>query len=261
MKNKILALFISLILMTSVVLAVDIVDVDMNVSGGTVDITTNGIDSSTWHPGQIGETNQFVGQGDFIGNYHVNNGNYGALNSFINVNSDTNGADFVMRDTQNFNIMSANHNNNVIGNFYAHASGNNNQVAMNLKSVGSMYVWSEATDPYWSPALQGSLIQKEVWTTENSILKSDAYIGVSTTGLASISNGNIWGWGNGETGSSGDYGGGLRSITATGNGNYLQSGYGQNSLIFNGFNFGSGSATLNANFNGGMSGVYSMSSS
>ena len=34
-------------------------------------------------------------------------------------------------------------------------------------------------------------------------------------------------------------------------------GFGTNSLVFNGFDFGAGSATLSANFNG-MSGTYSM---
>jgi len=261
--RKLIPIFaiVSLLLTTGIVMAADTVNVTMNVPAGYVGITTNGIDTSTLHPGVVGETNSLSATGGFSGTYKVSEGPYGALYSSVNLNSYSGGADFVMTDTQDFNILSGNHNYNVIGGFHAHASGNDNQVAMNLKSVGSMYVWSESTNPYWSPALQGSLIEKEAWTTKNGVLKSDVYIGVSTTGLASISNGNIWGWGNGETGSSGDYGGGVRTVSATGNGNYTQTGYGATSLTFNGFNFGAGSALLIGSFTGGMSGTYSMSAS
>lgn len=261
MKNKILALFISLILMTSIVLATS-VNVNMDVNGGSVDITTNGIDHTAWHPGQIGETNRFTGQGDFIGNYHSNEGTYGTLNSFVNVNGDTYGADLVMRDTQNFNVMSGNHNNNVVGNFYAHASGSDNQVAMNLKSIGSMYVWSEATDPYWNAPLRGNLIEKEVWTTKNGNTKTDLYLGIGTSGITTMSNSNIWGWTNGETGSSDtNYGGGTRSVSATGQGWITQNGFGQNYLNFNGLILNNGgSVWMNGNFNNGMNGNYNMNS-
>lgn len=262
MKSKILLSLVIGLLMVTSVLAVDIIDVDMDVNGGSIDITTNGIDHSTLHPNQVGETNTFSGAGDFMGNYHANEGSYGALGSYINVNSNVNGADFIMTDTQNFNVLSGNHNNNVIGYFYAHSSGNDNQVAMNLKSIGSMYVWSEATNPYSLAPLRGNLIEKGVSTTKDGVPKTNLFLGVATDGIVTMSNSNIWGWTNGETGtSSTNYGGGIRTVSATGNGNYYQSGFGVNSLTFNGFNFGAGSATLGATFNGGMTGTYSMSSS
>ncbi|NIA04314.1 MAG: hypothetical protein GWP09_03100 [Nitrospiraceae bacterium] len=238
------------------------VDVDMDVNDGSVDITTNGIDHSTWHPGTIGETNAFSGLGSFSGNYHANEGTYGILHSYINVNSKSGGADFEMTDHQDFNVMSANHIYNVDGYFYAHASGNDDQVAMNLKSVGSMYVWSEATNPWSAPCLRGSVIEKEVWTNQNGVSKTDLYLGVSTNGIATMHNSNIWGWYNGEHGSSStNYGRGTRDVSATGSGTYTQSVFGANSFNFNGFNsphggsmIMTGTFTDGFNFNG-----YSMS--
>ena len=236
------------------------VDIDMDVNGGMVDITTNGIDHSTLHTGDIGQTNTFYGIGGFKGNYKSTEGSYGRLGSYINVDSKVNGADFVMTDYQDFNVLSGNHNYNVEGNFYARASGNDGNVAMNPKSVGSMYVWSEATNG--GIALQGSVIEKEAWTTKDSTLKSRVYLGVSTDGLASISNSAAWGFGNYESGTStSNYNGGTRTVTATGDGIFTQIGLGANSLAFNGFDFGAGAATLSANFVGGMFGTYTMTAS
>lgn len=250
----------ALIATAGLVSAGKIVDVTMDVVG-TVDITANGYDHSTWHPGIIGETNRFFGLGGFSGDYTVNDGTFGKLSSYINVNSKDGGADFELYDYQDFNVLSANCINNVEGYFYAHASGNDNQVAMNLKSVGSMYVWSEATNPCSAVALRGGFIEKEVFTTQNDILKTDLYLGVSTDGVATMHNSNIWGWTNGQHGtSSTNYGGGTRSVSATGSGIYTQSVGGINSFNFNGFSSpGGGLMTMTGNFNAGFNFQYSMS--
>jgi len=239
------------------------INTNANVSGSDMQISTDGIDTTFWHPGQVGQSNSFVGQGLWSGTYSSStNGNYGILNSYVNANANSGGADFVMTDTQYFNIMSGNHNNNVVGNFYAHANGTDNQVAMNMKSVGSMYVWSEATNPYSTAPLSGSLIEKEVWTTKNGSPNTDLYVGVQTNGTATMSNSNIWGWTNGETGtSSTNYGGGTRTVSATGSGQVMQTGSGAHSLSFNGFAFGAGNALFSGSFTGGMSGTYNMSAS
>lgn len=261
MKKMIGSIVIAFLLLVSIAMAGD-VEVNMDVDGGSVGIVTDGKDSTTWHPNSIGETNTFSGFGGFEGIYKAVEGVYGALNSFINVDSKEDGADFVMTDYQDFNVLSANHINNVEGYFYAHSSGNDGRVAMNLKSIGSMYVWSEATNTYSLAPLRGSVIEKGVFTTKNDIPKTNLFLGVYTNGEATMSNSNIWGWTNGETGTSNtNYGGGTRTVTSTGTGSYLQQGFGANSLIFNGFNFGAGSAALSASFSGGMSGTYSMSSS
>ena len=256
--KRTIGILVAMLFCIGIASASNVVDVDMDVNSGSVDIATNGFDHSTWHPGSIGETNTFSGLGDFEGNYHASEGSYGKLNSFINVNSDVFGAEFIMTDYQDFNILSANNNRNVEGYFSAYAGGSDN-VAMNLKSVGSMYVWSEATNG--GIALQGNLIEKRAWTTKDDIPKSGIYLEVGTTGLASISNSAAWGWTNGGIGSSSaNYNGGTRTIIATGDGTYLQQGFGANSLNFNGFDFGAGSAELSATFFGGMSGTYAMSS-
>ncbi len=201
--------------------------------------------------------------GGFAGTYTVSQGSYGSLNSYVNLNSYAGGADFVLTDYQNFNVLSANHINNVEGYLFAHASGSDDQVAMNLKSVGSMYVWSEATNPWSSPALQGNVIEKQVWTNTNGTPTTNLYLGVSTDGLATMSNTNIWGWTNGETGtSSTNYGGGTRTVSATGSGTLIQDGFGVNGFSYSnnyampgGGSFGGGVFS----FNGGITGTYSMS--
>lgn len=241
-------------------MAGEIVSVNMTVESGSVEITTKGFDHTTWHPNQVGETNSFTGMGNFSGTYTANEGTYGILNSFINVNSGPRGAYFQMVDVQDFNVMSGNHINNVVGYFRATAYGTDDQVAMNLKSIGSMYVWSEATDPYWAPPLRGNMIEKEVWTTQNGDLQSRLYLGVTTNGIATMYNSNIWGWTNGELGSSStNYGGGTRTVTATGSGSLLQYGFGRDYLEFNGVVLpGGGSAMFTATFNSGLTGTYSM---
>jgi len=248
----------ALILLSVPAIAATIVDMDIDINNGKLDLTVYGIDTSTWHNGQTGETNELQATGDFKGTYKVNSGNYGALQSYVNLASDTS-AEFIMEDWQDFNVMSANHNYNTNGYFYSRSAGNNAE--MNIKSIGSMYVWSEATNPYWENSLKGNEIEKNAQTTQNGELITDLYMGVFTDGTAEMYNSNIWGWTNGEHAtSSTNYGGGTRTVQATGNGVFVEYGYGKNSLTFNGFTFGGGSsATFSSPFAGGMSGTYSMS--
>lgn len=260
-----------MMLLSGVALASGPVDVDVNFdgsSGGVVvdvnttvptdlDINSLGRDGSAWHTGVVGETNTFTADGVFTSHYSTSVGNYGKLGSYINASTST-GAVFTMTDTQDFNILSANHNYNTVGTFYAEASG---PIAdMNLKSIGSMYCWSEATNPHWASGLQGSYIEKSylMSTSGNPTAYMDMVIG--TSGLASISNSNIWGWGASENGTiTTNYGGGTRTVSATGNGSYQQTGAGSTSLTFNGFSFPNGGAMqMLANYVGGMSGQYSM---
>ena len=261
MRKMIIAGIIAFVMIASAgLVSASNINVDFDVGSGFLDVTTNGFDHTTWHPGTIGETNTFTASGGFHGNYNVNEGSYGTLNSFINADAYSGGADFIMTDYQDFNVMSGNHEYNVEGYFMTHASGNDDQVAMNLKSVGSMYVWSEATNPYQGPALRGGLIEKEVWTNQDSVPKTDLYLGVNTDGIATMYNSNIWGWSNGEHGTSTtNYGGGTRDVSATGSGTYMQSAYGANGFNFNGFSSpGGGSMTMNGAFGDGFNFQYSM---
>lgn len=231
----------------------------MNVSGANLVINSAGKDITHWHTGTIGQWNDFQGIGDFAATYQTfADGNYGDLQSYINASSGASGADFQMWDTQDFDVMSANWGTNVDGYFYAQASGGDNQVAMNLKSIGSMYVWSEATNG--GPGLQGNDIEKDIWTWQSGAPKTHLNMSVSTTGIATISNSAAWGWGIGARGgSTTHYNGGTRTVSATGTGIYNQSGAGANYLDFNGFTFPTGgSMGVIANFVGGFSGTYSM---
>jgi hypothetical protein len=249
-----------LVLVPGVAFAADpLVNVNMDVNGGTVTVTTSGIDSSTWHPGVTGETNTFSGAGGFTGTYKSYGGNYGALASYINANSKAGGATFVFTDTQNFDVLSANWNTHVVGNSASVATGGDSNVAMNLKSIGSMYVWSEATNEYWKPGLQGNYIEKDAWVTTSGNPTAGIFMNTLTTGLATIQNSNIWGWGIDAHGlATSNYGGGTRTMTATGDGTYNQSAFGQSLLNFNGGSSGGGNATFIWNFTGGLTEPYNM---
>lgn len=268
--KRLLCILVSIFLFAAVASAAD-TTITANLTGssnmntnwagiGNLSITTNGIDSSTWHPGQTGQINTFMGSGDFAASIRANSGNYGALGTYVNASTAT-GAAFLMTDTQNFNILSANHNNNVVGNFAAGASGTN--AAMNMKSIGSMYLWSEATDPYSAAPLQGSSIFKQATTTKDSVQIAGLYVGVSTTGTATMSNSNIWGWGISENGNAyTNYGSGTRNISSTGAGTLSQNGFGANNFSYNAnYTMPGGGSVVPGGFlfNNGISGTYNMS--
>ena len=237
---------------------------------GSVNVTLTGFDSSVWHPGSIGQQINLTagdgmgGLGSFVGTMTVNQGNYGSLQTYVNLNSYAGGAGLEFTDYQDFNVLSANHINNVEGYFYAAAMGNNGNVQMNLKSIGSMYVWSEATNPGAANPLQGNYIEKHVWTTQSSVPKTDLQLLVVTSGLATMSNSAAWGWTNGETGTSNtNYSGGTRNVSATGTGTLVQNGFGANFLSYSASYTMPGGGTAGGgawNFNpGGISGTYCMS--
>lgn len=273
MKKRILISFILAIVMVFAISAVafadDPTEIDINSSitngsvvvdttGSNVDLSiyTEGKDGTAWHPGNVGQFNTFDAEGAFTSHYSsASNGNYGILGSYVNA---VGSADFVMTDIQDFNVMSGNHHYNTVGYFCAEAYGED--AAMNLKSIGSMYVWSEATNPCSQPSLRGAYIEKSVGVKTDSSLTAYLDMSVSTTsGIATIANSNIWGWGINENGTiTSNYNGGTRNVSATGDGNYSQIAFGTSQLNFNGFNFGSGVAQLIADFVGGMSGTYTM---
>lgn len=229
-----------------------------DVLGGNLQISSAGKDITTWHPGIIGQTNDVVAQGGYTATV-VNNssGTYGIMSTFVNAASKPGGADITMTDMQDFNIMSANHTNNVVGQFQAYAAGTDDQVAMNLKSVGSMYVWSEATNG--GPGLRGSQIGKLAVVNVGGTPTAGMSMDVNTSGVATIQNSNIWGWGVSESGqATTNYNGGTRSLTATGTGLYTQLASGTSLLNFNGGTSGGGNASLIWNFAGGLNQPYNM---
>jgi len=232
-----------------------------DINNGGLSVTYKSTDSSAWHPGVVGEETAFSALGGFSGSMTATTGNYGSTQSTINADAKTGGASFSFFDYQDFNVLSANHINNVEGYFWAQASGIDTQTTMNLKSVGSMYVWSEATNPYSKPELKGGYIYKEVLTTKSDVLQADLFFTLtSSVGDATLQNSNIWGFTNGETGSSStNYGGGTRTLSASGSGAYTQSGYGLDYLAFNGFVMGGGGTmTQSGSFASGFTGIYSM---
>jgi hypothetical protein len=172
---------------------------------------------------------------------------------------------FKMDNTAFLNVLSANHEYGLVGNYRAIADGTN--AAMNLKSIGwgaSPGGWQEATNPYSNPPLQGQVIGKYLDLYKNGDMVAQLTLLVTTDGTATMNNSNIWGWGISEgTSQSGsaftNYGGGNRTVTSTGTGTYTQTGSGENVLNFNGFNMpAGGNASVILNFLNGLNGTYTM---
>lgn len=283
MKKKMRIIGISLVvaLMASlcfggVALAADpIVDVTVDSpGGGDVTITATGTDTSTWHPGSVGQIDTFHAVGGFTASFTSYAGTFGRLGTYVNADGAYGtGATFQLDSYQDFNVLSANHIYNVEGNFTAFAGANDDDVAMNLKTAGSMYVWSEATNPSWKPGLMGEVISKYSQVDVNNVMTAWLGQSVSTDGTALMHNSNIWGWGIRESGTlSTNYSGGIRDVSATGDGAFTLAGAGTNDLSLSGsISTGGGSSSVTGvfpsggamttifNFVNGMTGDYSMS--
>jgi len=225
-----------------------------NLSGANVLINAVGLNSLVGDPyqpvGAIGSTNSLLAIGAFTATDKSSaSGSYGQLSTFINANANGGvNTQFLMTQVADLDVLSANHEYGIVGTFGANAIGTN--AAMNLASYAwgaSPGGWQEATNPYSSPPLQGQLIEKELIVTKNNIQIADLYLGVSTSGTATMSNSNIWGWGVSENGGSGsattNYNGGTRYVSATGAGTFIQTGFGANSLAFSQSLFFPGGAT------------------
>jgi hypothetical protein len=261
-----LVLALAVMLVPSAVFAADpVFSAVMDVASGKVDITVKGFDTSTWHPGVLGETNTFSGLGGFSGSYKAYDGPFGALNSYINVKSYAGGANFVMTDKHDFDIISGNGSSHVVGDFKARAAGDDANVIMNMASIGTMYIWSESEVYSYPPlftnsGLQGGLIEKSLTTTQGATILGDLYMGCTTTGLAKSGGNNSWGWGDVQGGTAtANYGGSPQTMLATGSGDYLQTAFGKNYLNFNGdIAGGGGTGYYSFHFNDGFTKPYNM---
>ena len=244
-------------------------NVQFDIQSGSLSSTLSSYDNTNLHPGVLGETNTFTGVGGFKGSDIAYEQTYGSQSTYVNANGVAsngylNGANLKTVDDIHFDITSGNHENGINSEFTAIAQGSasadpTQNVGMNLKSVGSMYVWGEATNNYWLPPVQGQYIAKEVETTGPNTY-ADLVLSVGTTGVATMSNSNIWGWGADETGTATtNYAGGVRSLSSTGAGNYVQFGQGENTLTFNLLNMpGGGIFSTSGIFNNGLTGTYNM---
>ena len=263
---RVLALVATIVAVcASSALAFPMVDAEFDVAAGYVDILVQGIDSSSYHPGDVGQTNHITAAGGFTGTYQVNGGNFGSLQSYVNLNAAYNQySEFWMNDTQDFNVLSANHTNNVTGSFTAWASGTD--AAMNMKSIGSMYVWSEATNPSGGPCLRGDVIGKSIDVMKDGGIQVQLYLKVDCNngGTATMHNSNIWGWSIGETGTATTHYASTtatRTVTATTTavGDYYQYVGGANGYSFNGFtSTGGGFMQQIGEFTGELTGTYNM---
>lgn len=235
---------------------------------GTLNLSSQAVDTSTWHPGVVGNSNTFDAFGEFQGSYHANVVGFGGLDTQVNATSaygSNTGASFVYNDTQDFDVLSANWNRGVTGYFSTYASGGDGNVYMNLDTAPSMYVWSEAGG--YGDVLRGSSIGKSVWTKMGGVITTGLSLDVQTTGIASMQNSASHGWGTGlgydpyghvTT----NYAGGTRTVSATGTGTLLQSGFGNDGFNYsNNYSMPGGGGTILGGFffNSGISGTYSMS--
>ena len=62
-RKTFLTIAIAVLMITAPAMAGEIVNVNLNISTGSVDITATGFDGSTWHPGSIGEQNSIQAVG------------------------------------------------------------------------------------------------------------------------------------------------------------------------------------------------------
>jgi len=244
MSKKILMLSLT-VFMVTLILAIPVFAVDVNVDGtvtsttvtfdvddGAIHIRAEGIDTTHWHTGEVGNWNEFHGEGSFVGTYSVSQNQFGGLGVRINADASS-WAVFTLDDYQDFNVLSGNHIYNVEGRFGAYAAGEG--ATINLKTAGSMYVWSEATNPWSADPIGGNEIGKYAYVEKDGVQQARLEIGVGTDGYATMDNSNIWGWGIWESGTaSTHYNGGTRTISATGEGYFYQFGFGEDYLNFNG---------------------------
>lgn len=216
----VIAITVILLIGSTVFAADPVVEVTaVSPGGGNLNITVTGIDSSTWNPGSVGQVNTFTAVGQYTVDYKSYTGVYGKLNSYVNAESTT-GAAFQMTDHQDFDILSANWNYHTVGDFTAYASGTSAQ--MNVGSIGSMYLWSEANYPYSTPALQGDTIYKNYNMETSGILTATMYVGVTTSGVATMDHSAQWGFGSSAKGSIDGSKSATNTVTATGTGHYQQ---------------------------------------
>ena len=247
---------IMLTLAVPMVLAADLsLTFDMN--SGIITVQNDGNDASTWHPGAIGQSSGFVAVGDVIGTYDSTEGVYGKLATYVSAYTDVGGGMFHATDYMNFNVLSANHNYNTEGYFTAHAEGA--YAEMNMKFIGSMYVWSEADDGGINN-LVGQNIYKTADVYQNNVCEGSIGIGIVTDGQAYMDNQNAWGFGIGEHGTvTADYNSGVNYIGSTGTGIYTQTAFGKDYLEFNGIVLnGGGSASIIGGFTGGYADTFTM---
>lgn len=266
MTKKMMIPLILVLLITMVALPVFAADVDLDfdINSGIITILHTGEDASTFHPGQVGQSNYFTASGDVIGTYDsldasTVGGTFGGLHTTINAYTDQGGGTFTVTDYQDFNVLSGTHIYDVEGYFAAGASGS--YAAINMDIHPSSYVWSEHDSG--GPVLVGQSIYKHSWVTQDDVSQGEIYIGMTTTGQAQMWNDAQWGFGIWETGSvSADYSSALNlnHLSATGTGTYLQTAFGNDYLEFNGIILNSGgSASIFGGFTEGYTGTYTMS--
>jgi len=200
-----------------------------DVNLGAAHFTVNSLDTSTLHTGAIGSTTMYDMVGGFHGDVTVNSGGfYGTQGAYYHLQAYPIGADLMVRASQDFHITSGNWPVTTVAFYTAHAAGPDQNTMINGAYSASMYVGSEATNPYWLACLQGAVIEKEGYITTGGIQTAYAYIGVAAT-LASFSNSNIWGMGfsaDGTVTTHYDGLGNVRTYSATGPGQVTVDGFG-----------------------------------
>jgi len=259
--NKIGILSVMAILLLAVgVSAGTIVDVNMDVDSGIIDITADsdlGTDAEA--------RTHFYGWGGFVGNFNADD-NDGILDTLVGVSSKGTYSLTGFSFESSHNLGSKNNNDNKMV-FDSWVQGET--ATMDIRMDNSPYQ-SQAERVSGRPMLfadsgcnaNGYDMGYNMINTK----RDDSYTNAETEVL-------LFGYGTGSLGKikygSNHFARGvgynsnaldIRSgeVTATGDGFFSQYGRGDNSLEFNGFNLGSGNAQFIANFAGGFSGEYSI---
>ncbi len=253
-----IGLAILMIALVPFVSATATVNVDMNVTNGNIDIDTVNTDSSA----------HFTGFGGFSGNYNSQEQGSNYLDTNVLAQTTT-GASFSFSGHQK---LSGYTNNNI--EFESFAYGNN--AIMNNRFDNSNYVVQlERVDTGKDFLSASDSSEYGIGWRMNVVDKDNSSLSTSGTEVTLIGSGsgildtNQWhptsigsyGWGNPDrinAPAPAGYYTPINTVTATGDGQFNQHGYGDNSLEMNGFTFGSGSGLFTATFSGGFSGAYSV---
>jgi len=252
--KRIIGVLVAMLFCIGIATAETSVDVNMDVDIGEVEISADNTEAGS----------HFYGIGGFSGNFNSVETLVNYLDTNVLVESTT-GANLFFNG---FQELSGYTNNKVT--FESFAGGDT--ALMNNRFDNSHYVVQLARVDTSKDFLSASGSNYGIgWRNaisddadESSYAQVELYgdgTGVFDTNQWHPTSIGRYGWGSPDSISAPDIQGyytPTNTVSATGNGQFVQSGFGENSLEMNGFIFGSGTGTFTAIFNGGFSGAYTI---
>ncbi len=250
MKKTIAIVLATIMLLMSIAMAETTVDVDMDIDEGDIEIEVENTEAGV----------HFEGFGSFGGNFNsAEQGNYLDTNVLVGANS------WASFSFSGYQELSGYTSNSVVIDTFAYGEDtlmnnrfDNSNYIVQLERVDTGLDFLSASNEYgigWRMMIDDGEDSSAGASVE---LYGDGSGAFDTNQWHSTSIGS-YGWGNPDSISAPSlpsYYTPTNTVSATGEGQFIQTGYGDNSLEMNGFVFGSGTGTFVANFDGGFSGTY-----